>query len=186
MSDDDKTEPPWKAALRSDIECAIGLNQDCGGAEGVCALRDEVMAAVLPHMETAHKTGRMAGASKAGYRLVNKNLELSRKLRLVREVADALEDRQKEEPDNARASGLYEAESQLRQTFGEDEGASEAEAEIRKKALLEAAEAVTSGDVPYGPSALKEVARRGDPMALIAYAQLAIGQHLDHMAEGDS
>lgn len=61
--------------LKVDIECAIGLNQDCGGAEGVYALRDAVFAAVWPHMELAYKRGEMAAKSKAGYAATRKPKE---------------------------------------------------------------------------------------------------------------
>lgn len=53
--------------LKQDIECAIGLNVDCGGAEGVHRVRDAVLAAVLPHFELAYQRGLMAGRSQSGY-----------------------------------------------------------------------------------------------------------------------
>lgn len=61
-----KEEPAWKAGLSADIECAIGLNQDCGGAEGVYALRDHVFTAVARHIRAAEQRGFSAGVSKSG------------------------------------------------------------------------------------------------------------------------
>lgn len=56
-----------RLSLKEDIECAIGLNVDCGGTEGVHKVRDAVLAAVLPHFELAYKRGLMAAKSQAGY-----------------------------------------------------------------------------------------------------------------------
>lgn len=61
-----KEEPAWKAELSADIECAIGLNQDCGGAEGVYALRDHVFAAMEAHILAAEQRGFQAGVNKTG------------------------------------------------------------------------------------------------------------------------
>lgn len=132
---------PWKATLSNDIECAIGLNQDCGGAEGVYALRDKVMAAVLPHMESAYKVGRMKATARIGRRYVTRNLELSRKLRLVRESVTQAEG-VKETP---FVRGWQACARPVLLILGSEDIASEAEADIRSRTLREA------GWVPCSP-----------------------------------
>lgn len=66
--------------LREDIEVAIGLNVDCGGAADVHRVRDAVLAAVLPHMELAYKRGIEAATGRASARLVQENERLRREL----------------------------------------------------------------------------------------------------------
>lgn len=70
----------WRMDLKGDIEAAIGLNVDCGGAQGVYRARDAVLEAVLPHLEAAYKRGEVAGGSRAGYRLVAENERLRRQI----------------------------------------------------------------------------------------------------------
>lgn len=77
--------------LKADIECAIGLHVDCGGAEGVYKVRDAVLLAVLPHFELAYKRGLMATQSRAGYRLVRENERLRRELRQATALTEANE-----------------------------------------------------------------------------------------------
>jgi hypothetical protein len=48
--------------------------------------------------------------------------------------------------------------------------------------LLEAAEAVQSSDVEYNTEAAEAALKNGGPFALIAYVQLAIGEHLRRLA----
>jgi hypothetical protein len=64
-----------RLSLKDDIEVAIGLNVDCGGAEGVYKVRDAVLAAVLPHLEAAYKRGEMAGSSRSGYKIPKQRKE---------------------------------------------------------------------------------------------------------------
>jgi hypothetical protein len=61
--------------LKADIECAIGLNMDCGGAEGVYKVRDAVLVAVLPHVELAYQRGVMGERSRAGYQKLKEKSE---------------------------------------------------------------------------------------------------------------
>lgn len=85
----------WRLDLKGDIEAAIGLNVDCGGAEGVYRVRDAVLAAVLPHLEAAYKRGHVAGASRSGrpvtrtenHRLTQENERLRRELKGLKEGA---------------------------------------------------------------------------------------------------
>ncbi|TGZ14707.1 hypothetical protein DV517_61900 [Streptomyces sp. S816] len=48
--------------------------------------------------------------------------------------------------------------------------------------LTEAAESVQSGDVRFNTDAAEQVMANGGPFALIAYVQLAIGEHLRRLA----
>lgn len=62
-------EPAWKAALSADVECAIGLNQDCGGAEGVRVLRDHVLEDLEFHIQAAEQRGREAALREAAEKI---------------------------------------------------------------------------------------------------------------------
>ncbi|WP_326613202.1 hypothetical protein OG949_33120 [Streptomyces scopuliridis] len=74
------SQPAWKAELSRDIEAAIGLNMDCGGAEGVYRLRDVVLKDVMPHIEAAFKRGHDVAKLRQGSRLVVENERLRREL----------------------------------------------------------------------------------------------------------
>lgn len=52
----------------------------------------------------------------------------------------------------------------------------------RAAVLLEAAEAVQSSDVEYNTEAAEAALKNGGPFTLIAYVQLAIGEHLRRLA----
>jgi hypothetical protein len=84
--------------------------------------------AATPHMVAAYKEGRMKATASIGRRLVQKNLELSRRLREVRQALESVS-----EDALARNEAL--------QILGEDEGPTTAEQEIRAKALEYAADA---------------------------------------------
>jgi hypothetical protein len=95
MTEETQIDPPWRAKLRSDVlAAAIKVNTayERGAVQPWTPMTDAVLAAVLPHMETAYRTGRMAGASASAARLAQKNLELAKKLREVREWSDQLDD----------------------------------------------------------------------------------------------
>lgn len=51
----------WRVRLNGDVECAIGLNVDCGGAAGVYRVRDAVLKAIAPHLDAAFARGLMVG-----------------------------------------------------------------------------------------------------------------------------
>ncbi|MER6492651.1 hypothetical protein [Streptomyces griseorubiginosus] len=53
---------------------------------------------------------------------------------------------------------------------------------LRADVLREAAEAVQSSDVRYNTEAVEAALKNGGPFALIAYIQLAIGEHLGRLA----
>ena len=56
-------------------------------------------------------------------------------------------------------------------------------AEIRAEVLREAAEGVQSGDAVFDTATVETVARNAGPVALVAYAQLAIAEHLRKKAD---
>jgi hypothetical protein len=104
------------------------------GVLGTADLAEIATAEVVPHMVAAYKEGRMKATASIGRRLVQKNLELSRKLRQIREAV-------------MNQSHLHSLQNVLTDLLGEDEGPSTAEQEIRAKALNEAADiADAAGD----------------------------------------
>jgi hypothetical protein len=124
-------EKPWKAALRQSLEQAFVCADGCTGCTQ--AHFDSLMDAALPHMDSAYKVGRMKASARIGARVVQRNLELSRKLRQIREAV-------------MNQSYSVSLDETLLALLGEDEGPGIAEQEVRAKALLEAADVVDNDD----------------------------------------
>jgi hypothetical protein len=87
MTEQTQIDPPWRVALRLSVkDAAWKADPGTFNITVVAGLEDAILAAVLPHMETSYRVGRMAGASASAKRLAQKNLELAKKLREVREA----------------------------------------------------------------------------------------------------
>lgn len=125
-------QPQTDALKRGLHEMVKDWESGTFGALGSADLAEIATTEVVPHMVAAYKEGRMKATASIGRRLVQKNLELSRKLRQVREAV-------------MNQSHLHSLQNVLTDVLGEDEGPTTAEQEIRAKALEEVAEWLENG-----------------------------------------
>jgi hypothetical protein len=133
---------PWIESLRKSIDAARCTDDSCITCNAFHM--DDLMAALMPHMESAYKVGRMKATARIGRRYVTKNLELSRKLRGVHALHDLW----------AKLTLLGQTQrllGDLGVILGDEEIASEAEADIRKTFADRAVKAIWAMNSPEVP-----------------------------------